>query len=686
MKVNPKYATPSNQIIPPFVKKDPLLKPYLSMLRKRQEAAAYKESELTRGEESLSDFASGYLYFGLHRVDSGWVFREWAPNAREIYLVGDFTRWEMNTHYSLERKSNGIWELFMPHEAIGHGDQYRLWVIWDGGSGPRIPAWTRKVWQDPVQLNFNAQVWSPLEPYNWKNPDFRITLKNPMIYECHVGMATERRDVGGYDEFTSDILPRIKALGYNTIQLMAIQEHPLYGSFGYQISSFFAPSSRFGTPDQLKALVDEAHSMGIAVIMDLVHSHSVKNLVEGLGWQDGSPYQYFHVDDRRIHPAWDSLCFDYGKNEVLHFLLSNCKYWLEEFHFDGFRFDGVTSMLYNHHGLEMNFTSYDMYFDGKQDIGAITYLTLANELIHQIRPDAICIAEEMSGFPGLCAPCKDGGVGFDFRMAMGIPDFWIKIIKEQKDEQWDVQQIFYELTNRRAEEKTISYAESHDQALVGDKTIIFRLMDWVMYTHMSKDKNHSQVDRAMALHKLIRLITFVTNGGGYLNFMGNEFGHPQWIDFPRPGNDWSYDFARRQWSLVDDHSLRYHLLADFDRDMVNLFKDESEFWNHSPELIHANAKSQILVFVRGDWLLAFNFNPQKSFPDYSVNLSPGKFKVVFHTDGNMHGGYDRVDSSYIYYTTPNGGKVAKLHHLNLYLPNRSAIILKRMRVKSVFEE
>ena len=217
---------------------------------------------------------------------------------------------------------------------------------------------------------------------------------------CACVLAADSEKVGTYNEFRKNILPRIKKLGYNVIQLMAIQEHPYYGSFGYHVSSFFAASSRFGTPEELKQLIDEAHGMGIMVIMDLVHSHAVRNEVEGLGNYDGTRYQFFHEGKRGEHDAWDSYCFNYGKNEVLHFLLSNVKYWLDEYHFDGFRFDGVTSMLYYDHGLSRAFTSYDMYFDSGQDEEAITYFKLSNKLIHETNPNAISIAEEMSGYPG----------------------------------------------------------------------------------------------------------------------------------------------------------------------------------------------------------------------------------------------------------------------------------------------
>ena len=538
-----------------IIKNDPWLEPYRQAIEGRYNYALSREKSLTKGG-SLSEFANGHLFFGLHKHPDGWTFREWAPNADSIYLIGEFNQWERRPEYALEKKEHGVWEIHLAADCLKHGDLYKMYVSWPGGSGERIPAWTRRVVQDPVSLIFSAQVWEPANPYRFKHK-----VKPPsqplFIYECHIGMATEEERIGTYDEFRRLVLPRIVDNGYNAIQIMAIQEHPYYGSFGYHVSSFFAASSRFGTPEELKRLIDEAHGYGLAVIMDIVHSHAVKNSVEGLGCLDGDPNLYFHSGDRREHPAWDSLCFNYGRDEVLHFLLSNCKYWLDEFRFDGFRFDGVTSMLYRSHGLGESFSSYDDYYNLNQDGDAIAYLTLANKLIHEIKPKAITIAEEVSGMPGLAASIKDGGIGFDYRMAMGIPDFWIKLIKEYSDEDWKPGAIWWELTNRRKDEKTISYAESHDQALVGDKTIIFRLIDADMYWHMSKNDQNLMVDRGIALHKIIRLLTASTINGGYLNFMGNEFGHPEWIDFPREGNGWSYKYARRQWSLLENRQLKY---------------------------------------------------------------------------------------------------------------------------------
>jgi 1,4-alpha-glucan branching enzyme len=464
---------------------------------------------------------------------------------------------------------------------------------------------------------------------------------------------------------------------------MAIQEHPYYGSFGYHVSSFFAASSRFGTPDELKELIDTAHFMGISVIMDIVHSHAVKNEMEGLGRFDGTYNQYFHAGERREHPAWDSLCFDYGKNEVLHFLLSNCKFWLEEYKFDGFRFDGVTSMLYYSHGLGEGFSNYGDYFNANQDGDAICYLTLANRVIHQVNPHAITIAEEVSGMPGLAATTEAGGYGFDYRMAMNIPDYWIKIIKEKKDQEWSPSGIWWEVTNRRSDEKTISYAESHDQALVGDKTIIFRLIDSEMYWHMSVDNQNMTVDRGIALHKMIRLITASTINGGYLNFMGNEFGHPEWIDFPRQDNGWSYKYARRQWDLIDNTHLKYKYLGNFDKAMTALIGNIKDFQASTIYKVWDNDGDQVLSYRRADLLFVYNFNPISSFTGYGLLVPSGKYKIVLNTDASIFGGFDSIDNS-IEYTTLEDPlyKSENKGWLKLYIPARTAIVLKELRTKS----
>ncbi len=667
-----------------IIQDDAWLEPYAEAIEGRHEDAVRKLEELTGGKTSLADFANAYNYYGLHRTAKGWVFREWAPNATGVCLIGDFNSWTECEPYRLKRIDNGNWEIKLPARAMKHGDLFKLLVKWDGGCGERIPAYATRVVQDENTKIFSAQVWNPAEPYTFKVEKFKPNVKPLLIYECHIGMGQDKEGVGTYEEFRTNILPRVKAGGYNAIQIMAIQEHPYYGSFGYHVSSFYAASSRFGTPEELKHLIDTAHEMGIAVIMDIVHSHAVKNEVEGLGRFDGSYNLYFYGDHRREHPARDSLCFDYGKNDVLNFLLSNCKFWLEEYRFDGFRFDGVTSMLYYDHGLGQAFGSYDDYYNGNEDTNAITYLTLANELIHEVNPHAITIAEEMSGMPGLARKFKDGGIGFDYRMAMGIPDYWIKTIKERKDEDWKPTSIFWELTNRRADEKTISYAESHDQALVGDKTIIFRLIDKEMYWHMMTGDNNGVVDRGMALHKMIRLVTASTINGGYLNFMGNEWGHPEWIDFPREGNGWSYKYARRQWSLVDREDLKYQFLNNWDSDMLYLIGKVKNYQSLPVEKLWDKDDDQILAYKRGDLVFVFNFNPVKSFTDYGILAPEGEYDGVMDSDNARYGGYGNIDSTVKHFTQHDELYAdAHLGWLKLYLPARSVQILRMVPPKPV---
>lgn len=663
-----------------LLRNDPWLAKHKEAIMGRHEGVIRKEAELLGSASvTLGDFATGHLHFGLFRGASEWTLREWAPNATAVYLIGDFNGWQRSPEYALTPIDNGQWELRLPLEKIGHGDHYKLYMVWNGGEGERIPAWARYVVQDPKTYAFCASVWAPETPYVPKHPRALLHDEPLLIYEAHIGMATEEERVGTYREFETEVLPKIKAKGYNAVQLMAIMEHPYYGSFGYQVSSFFAPSSRFGTPDDLRHLIDTAHGMGLVVIMDLVHSHAAKNEVEGLAKYDGTHTQFFHSGERMVHPQWNSMCFDYGKHEVLHFLLSNCKYWLEEFGFDGFRFDGVTSMLYFNHGIEKSFCTYNDYYDGGQDPDAIDYLTLANKLIHEVYPHAITIAEEVSGMPGLALPITEGGYGFDYRLAMNIPDFWIKTIKELRDEDWRTGSIWWECTNRRQNEMSISYAESHDQALVGDKTLIFRLIDKEMYWHMDKADQNQAVARGVALHKMIRMVTMTTTNGGYLNFMGNEFGHPEWIDFPREGNGWSYKYARRQWSLEENGFLRYGQLAEWDKAVLQLMTEAPNFHLLPLRQLWEKGDDQVLIYVRGAYVFIYNFNPTQSFVDYKFPAPAGKYEVVLTSDEERFGGQGLIDMNVAHFTMcdPEFNFDGR-GWLSQYIPTRTAMILRKI--------
>ena len=655
-----------------IIKNDPSLQPFAGDLQLRMERyAATKERILPPGM-SLSDYANGHHYFGFHRTEEGWYYREWAPAAEAMYLTGDFCDWDRHA-YPMTSLENGVFELFLPEkDALENGQRVCTIVVHDGQELERIPLYANYVVQDPKTTAWSAVIHTPEKPFSWTDVGF-VPQKSLFIYECHIGMAQEDGKVGTYTEFRQNVLPRVKALGYNTLQIMAIMEHPYYASFGYQVTNFFAASSRFGTPEELKELINAAHGMGIAVLLDVVHSHASKNTREGLNEFDGTSHQFFHGGHRGNHSAWDTKCFDYGKPDVIHFLLSNLKFWLEEYHFDGFRFDGVTSMLYHDHGLGTAFTGPAMYFSMNSDLDAVTYLQLANEMVRSIKPNAIMIAEDMSAMPGLCLPIEDGGIGFDYRLAMGIPDMWIRLLKEYKDEDWDLNHIYYELANRRPGEKTIGYCESHDQALVGDKTIMFRLCDQQMYWSMGKNDNDLTIERGMALHKMLRLLTMSLGGEGYLTFMGNEFGHPEWIDFPREGNGWSYHYCRRQWSLADSKDLKYQFLNEFEKAMVAFARRHRVIQGRDHQLL-VNNGDNVLVYKKGGGIFVFNFDPNTSYEGYFVpTATTGKYRVVMSTDDYCFGGHGRVYHQTYTASKQPDGRIG----FQIYLPSRTATVLKK---------
>ena len=652
---------------------DPYLEPYEKDFDLRCERYRNKKKQLLKKGQSLNDFASGSDYFGFHKVKDGWYYREWAPAARKLYLTGDFNNWQRHKNPA-KRLKNGIFELFIPGaDTLKDGMKVMTVVDHEGEELERIPLYAHRVLQNPDDNSWDAVIYDPEKPFKWTDKSFK-PKKNLFIYECHIGMAQEEGKVGTYKEFTVNVLPRIRDLGYNTIQIMAVMEHPYYASFGYQVTNFFAASSRFGRPEDLKELINTAHKMGIAVLLDVVHSHANTNTREGINQFDGTTYQFFHDGPRGDHPAWNTKCFNYDKNEVLHFLLSNLKYWLTEYHFDGFRFDGVTSMLYRDHGLGTAFTDYSKYFSLNTDVEAVTYLQLAAELTKQVNPNAILIAEDMSAMPGLCIPIEDGGIGFDYRLAMGEPDMWIKLLKEESDDNWDMNHIYYELCNRRPMEPVIGYCESHDQALVGDKTIMFRLCDADMYWNMAIDKQSMVIDRGMALHKILRLITMSLGGQGYLTFMGNEFGHPEWIDFPREGNGWSYHYCRRQWSLADNQDLRYHFLNDFEKAMVAMAK-KYRILSSGDYQLYVHQDDKVLAYKKGGAVFVYNLHPTKSFEGYFIPvLEKGKYDIIMSTDDFNFGGQGRVYHQ-VYDTVefPDGRT-----GIQMYLPSRTATVLHKV--------
>ena len=649
---------------------NPQLEPFSGDIDLRMHLYRSAKKRILSEGQSLNDFANAHLYFGFHHVDGGWYYREWAPSAYQLYLEGDFNGWNQTSH-PLTNLGNGSWELYLPGDnALWDGCKVKTVVDANLTRTEHIPLYARRVVQNKQTITFECEVVDDRKTFDWTDKAF-VGEDELYIYEAHVGMAQEEGKVSSYREFADHILPRIHKAGYNTVQLMAIMEHPYYGSFGYQVSNFFAASSWFGKPEDLKYLVNKAHIMGIRVLLDVVHSHAVKNTAEGINMFDGTTWQFFHDGPKGDHPAWGTKCFDYGKTGVIHFLLSNLKFWMTEYHFDGFRFDGVTSMLYHDHGLGTDFTSDSKYFSYNTDTEAVTYLQLANELIRQVNPKAITIAEDMSGMPGMCLPIADGGIGFDYRLGMGLPDMWVKAVKIQ-DEFWDINQMWGSMCLRRPGEKTVAYVESHDQALVGDQTMIFRLAGANMYTDMNKDCHNPVIDRAIALHKMIRLFTLSGGGEAYLNFMGNEFGHPEWIDFPREGNGWSFHYCRRQWSLKDNGMLKYQWLGDFDEDMVRLTKENRIFDQRMADLLLMKAPEQTLAYYRHGLVFVFNFHFGNSLNNVLVPVrQPGEYTVVLSTDDEKYGGFGNVAKK-TYATKRFDGR----DYIELYIPARTGFVLK----------
>ena len=665
-----------------LIKTDSLLKPYAAQLRERFAHYQRFRTQIERTGGILGEITQGHRYFGFNRGENGGVpgvwYREWAPGAHALSLIGDFNDWARDAH-PLSADRWGVWHLFLPDSVyanrLTHGSLVKVHVVSELGGLDRIPAYIQRVVQRDSP-DFSGEYWAPPQPYRWQHapPDFNCDTEGLRIYEAHIGMAQQSEKIGTFTEFTQNVLPRIANLGYNGVQLMAIMEHPYYASFGYHVSNFFAVSSRFGTPEELKALIDTAHRMGLLVIMDIVHSHAVKNLNEGLNCFDGTAHHYFHAGAKGEHAAWDSRCFDYSKYEVQRFLLSNIRYWLETYRFDGFRFDGVTSMLYSDHGLGRQFTGYADYFDARVETDAVAYLMLANEVVHAVNPHAISIAEDMSGMPGLARPIEAGGLGFDYRLAMGIPDYWIRLLKETKDEAWHIGDIYGMLRNRRPGEKHIAYVESHDQSIVGDKTLAMQLMDAELYTKMSVFTPNLKIARGVALHKLIRLLTFSLGGEGYLNFMGNEFGHPEWIDFPRAGNNYSYWYARRQWQLVDDDTLYYRHLNNFDRAMQRLDVVYQLLTDENIQLLSIHEDAKQIVYTRGGLVFAFNFHPTASVTDWRIPVPQRTdYCLLLNTDDVDFGGYGAVTGVHYPWQAIEMESVAQ--SIQLYVPARSAQVL-----------
>jgi 1,4-alpha-glucan branching enzyme len=367
---------------------DSYLKSFESNLEKRQKMFREKLDLLEKNEGGLINFCKSYEKLPFEFTDDCLIYREYAPNAKRLSIFGEFNNWNRDEYYG-DKDEFGFFCIKLPNKngkecLINHNTRLRISItLPDGGHVERNPAWSRYLIQNKDNI-YEAVFWNPTEKYQMKNSHVKVS-NTPMIYECHIGMGSSEERICTNREFADNVLPRIKSCGYNIIQIMAIMEHPYYGSFGYHVSNYFAISSRFGTPDDLKYLIDKAHSMGLSVLMDLVHSHAASNVLDGINYFDGTDYIYFHSLPRGYHSLWDSRLFNYENYETMRFLLNNIAFYMNEYMFDGFRFDGVTSMLYVNHGILHGFTGdYNEYFNENYDESSGVYLMLTNYLIKSI--------------------------------------------------------------------------------------------------------------------------------------------------------------------------------------------------------------------------------------------------------------------------------------------------------------
>lgn len=616
---------------------------------------AVRTIERTEGSLHAFCFANGIHRLGLQRARGGWLHREWAPAALAVSLVGDFNGWDASAH-PCARDGDGVFEVFVREPALRVGSRYKLALrvrAADGGEElvMRMPAWARCTQQDRETGEFCALVPADLLAFAWRHPR-PPPRAAPRVYEAHVGISSAEPTIAGWTHFRQRVLPRLVRLGYDALLLIGVLEHGFYGSFGYQVTSFFAPSSRFGSPHELQQLVDAAHGYGLLVLFELVHSHASANTREGL-----SALDYFAEGELGWHAEWGTRMFDYTRLEVLRFLLSQVAWFAEAYRVDGFRFDAVSAAIYQHRSLggRGKFDSgYAEYFgEGADvDVAALVYFQLVNHMTHElVRPPLLTIAEEHSGLPGLCAAVSELGVGFDFRQAMGVPPLWERLLSAPPSARMGMAELVTVHCRRRDEERRLAYCECHDQSFVGGKSLAFRLMGASMYEHMSCiGAAPPEVERGMALHAMSRLLTLSLGGEAYLNFIGNEFGHPEWIDFPREGNGHSMHMARRRWDLADNPLLRYSQLQAFDASMHALQAERQ--WLRAPAprgLAEGDCwcceQRQSIWFGRGGLLFVFNFHPLDAATvvaplcDGDAALAPPR--RLLESDDPRFGGRDR---------------------------------------------
>lgn len=613
-----------------------------------------------------------YRKFGAHPViykgTTGFYFAVWAPSAEEVCVIGSFNEWNRESHkMNVRWDGSGIWELFIPE--VKEGTLYKFFIRANGGfeaekadpfafyseSAPgtaSIAFWRNYKWNDDEWMANRAAIHPLTKPLSF--------------YEVHLGSWRKSGDNRflSYIELANQLPAYCKEMGFSHVELMPVMEHPFFGSWGYQITAYFAPSSRFGTPQEFMYLIDQLHQQEIGVILDWVPSH-FPNDAHGLYKFDGS-HLYEHPDPRKgFHPDWNSYIFNYGRNEIRSFLVSNATYWLEMFHADGLRVDAVASMLYldysrNHGEWEPN------EFGGRENLDAIHFLQEFNNTVHTFHPDVITIAEESTAYPGVTQPTAINGLGFDLKWMMGwMNDTLQYFSKEPVHRSYHHSQITFSLVYAFSEKFLLPL--SHDEVVYGKGSLIKKMPgdQWQQFAN---------------LRLLFSYMYF--HPGAKLVFMGGEFAQ---------SNEWRHDF-----------SLDWHLLADKHHQGIQsivkrlnaLYREEPalyerQFGWEGFEWIDTNDhKNSVLSWVRkgtsdkDDLVIVANFTPTVQH-NYRVGVPQrGTYQEIFNSDEAEYGGSgvrNFGDQSY-----GDGGIISspipkhnRTHSLSLSSPPLGLIVLKR---------
>jgi len=604
-----------------------------------------------------------YRFLGahLHKIDhiEGVLFAVWAPNAERISVVGDFNRWDGRCHQMRVRGGGGIWEIFIP--GLGANTLYKF-EIRNRQSGSIF------LKSDPYGQGFelrpNTSTYVPdLPKHTWQDQDWMLNRKQQdwlhtamSVYEVHLGswQRDEQGNFLNYRELAHRLVDYVKRLGFSHIELLPVAEHPLDASWGYQITGYFAPTSRFGSPDDFRYFIDYCHQSHIGVILDWVPGHFPKD-AHGLAWFDGTAL-YEYADPRQgEHRDWGTLIFNYGRYEVKNFLISNALYWLEEFHIDGLRVDAVASILYLDYSRQHGEWVPNVY-GGNENLEAIAFLRELNSVAHGQYPGTLMIAEESTSWPQVTRPTWVGGLGFSMKWNMGwMHDTLEYISKEPVYRFYHHQNLTFGMLYAFTENFILPF--SHDEVVHGKHSMLDKMPG----------------DSWQRFANLRLLYTYMwTYPGKKLLFMGDEFGH---------GSEWN-----------EDESLQWELLKlDVHQGVQTLIGDLNHLYRQSPALAqyefeprgfswidcHDAAQSVISYTRQGDneiLIVILNFTPVPRY-NYRIGVSKeGVCREVFNSDSCYYGGSNVGN---LELTTEKVAWMGYEHSLSITLPPLAGIILKQ---------